>query len=1158
MHGLILRDYQEAAVGSIYDYFAQKKGEAPLVCAPTGCHARGTCILMFDGSTKAVEDVSVGDILMGPDSRPRRVLRLASGHEPLYRITPKKGEPFVVNHGHVLSLQTTNEGKAYACTTTGKEIENITVGDWLNRSKSWKHLRKLRRSPVEFPVIEEPPLDPWALGVLLGDGCVTSGISICNPDFEVLLEFDDKMTAYGLTLRWRQKPGNKAYDAFFADPNATRCTPNRIMAILRALGVAGCTAGEKFVPDIYKLGSRQVRIEVLAGLIDTDGHYGGGVFDFISKSRQLADDVVFISRSLGLWANVSECEKYCQTGAGGTYWRVTISGDIDMVTTRVPRKQAAPRKQRKNPLVTGFDVEPIGNGEFFGFTLDGDHLYLTADFVVHHNSGKSLIAAAFMQRAVADFPGTRVLCVTHVRELIAQNYKTLIRIWPEAPAGIYSAGLGRRQARAQLLFAGVQSIHKRASEIGHVDLVVVDECFVAGTLVQTADGKVPIEAIRPGDIVRNATGYGLVQATSQTLSSEIWVVETSDGRTIECTGNHLFFTGEGWVEAKKMERGSRLFSSEDVRALRRGVSSIHHIEREADGRASMGKAEVLLNILLEEGRKRHVGSGLPREDAIHPPQDWAPAKAAIWEWIRPDEAAERSVGMARGGMESGTRRSDENSSRRRIPHGVQDRRSECGSNDRNRGGREYALREEIGRGSSEGCAFGGARVVRVSHSEQRCTTPVYNLQVSGHHSYFAGGVLVHNCHLMPRSMDTRYGRLVESLRDINPRMKIVGLTATPYRLDSGNLHTGDGAIFDGIACDIPVAMLVERKYLAPLISKRPGAVFDTRGLHVARGDFIEREMVQRFGTEEATRAAVAEIVAMGEDRRSWIAFCISVDHAMQVRDELRRHEITAETITGDTANHDRDRLIRAFKDGRIRCLTSVGVLTTGFDAPRTDLLAMLRPTQSTGLYVQMAGRGMRIAEGKSDCKVLDFAGNVFRHGPIDAICVPEKKGGGTGEGEAPAKECPNCHEIVRIAARECFACGFEFQPPEPKIDRTASTEAIMNLTSDDNWEPVVAVDYRRHEKHGAPDSLRVEYLIGFAGKTPKAVSEWVCFEHGGFPRQKAVAWWQRWAGTRPPDSVGEALARLGEVQQPGEAVLHREGKYYRIKSLRAIPARATA
>ena len=127
---------------------------------------------------------------------------------------------------------------------------------------------------------------------------------------------------------------------------------------------------------------------------------------------------------------------------------------------------------------------------------------------------------------------------------------------------------------------------------------------------------------------------------------------------------------------------------------------------------------------------------------------------------------------------------------------------------------------------------------------------------------------------------------------------------------------------------------------------------------------------------------------------------------------------------------------------------------------------------------------------------------------------------------------------------------FAFPPPEPKIEATATTEAIMVLTARDEWQEVRDVDYRRHRKPGAPDSQRVDYLVD-----AKVVSEWVCVEHTGYAREKAVAWWRQRADGPPPDSVDEALARAAELRRPAEAVLVREGKYHRIKRVRfAQPA----
>lgn len=392
-----LRPYQRAAIDCLHNHM-RMHDDNPAVVLPTGCHAKGTLILMRDGTTKAVEDIAVGDALMGPDSKPRRVLRLIRGTEMLYRIIPKKGEPFVVNQNHMLCLRTTNEGKPHACATTGKELDCLTVDAWLDKSKSWRNLRKLWRTGVDFPAYARPDFCPWALGVLLGDDSLKNGVQFSKLGADVFDAMQAEMRRHGLDYWAHERCGE-----WYRLPRAADIT-----ALFRQLLIFGLGSGDKFIPDGYKFGSRKDRLDLLAGLLDTGGHHDGrGGYDFISKSKRLAEDLTFVARSLGLAAYCKPSEKYCQTGAGGTYWRVHISGDTYPIPMRCKRKQAPLRRQKKNPLVTGFDVEPVGRGEFFGFTLDGDHLYLTADFTVHHNSGKTVVMAELILASLIHCPACK-------------------------------------------------------------------------------------------------------------------------------------------------------------------------------------------------------------------------------------------------------------------------------------------------------------------------------------------------------------------------------------------------------------------------------------------------------------------------------------------------------------------------------------------------------------------------------------------------------------------------------------------------------------------------------------------------------------------------------------------------------------------------------
>ena len=318
--------------------------------------------------------------------------------------------------------------------------------------------------------------------------------------------------------------------------------------------------------------------------------------------------------------------------------------------------------------------------------------------VIPTAGGKSLVMASFIEGVLKAWPDQRILIVTHVRELIAQNHAEMIGLWPEAPAGIYSAGLGKREAQARVLFAGIQSIHRRAHEIGHTDLVLIDEA-----------------------------------------------------------------------------------------------------------------------------------------------------------------------------------------------------------------------------------------------------------------------------HLIPGNSSTMYRRFLDALQAINPALKVIGLTATPFRTGSGMLHEGKDALFTDIAYEAPVRDLIDAGYLSPLVSKQPNTRLDVSKVGTRAGDFIARDLAAAVDQDAMTRAAVAEIITHGKDRKSWLAFCSGVDHARHVAEEFARQGITCRTIFGNTPKEERDAIIAAFKRGEIRALASMGVLTTGFNAPGVDLIALLRPTKSAGLYVQMVGRGTRLAPDKENC-----------------------------------------------------------------------------------------------------------------------------------------------------------------------------------------------
>ena len=208
-------------------------------------------------------------------------------------------------------------------------------------------------------------------------------------------------------------------------------------------------------------------------------------------------------------------------------------------------------------------------------------------------------------------------------------------------------------------------------------------------------------------------------------------------------------------------------------------------------------------------------------------------------------------------------------------------------------------------------------------------------------------LIVDEAHLISHSQDTMYGQFIEGLRNLTTDMRIVGLTATPYRLSSGRLDRGEGKLFDDIAYECNIQELIADCYLCPLVTKATSAEIDTRGVAVRGGEFVAGELEKAALKDGLVEAAVSEIVERGKDRKAWIAFGSGVLHATRIRDEIRKHGFTCEVVTGETPKGERDRMVAEFKAGRIRALTSVGVLSVGFNAPHVDMICLLRPTKSS-------------------------------------------------------------------------------------------------------------------------------------------------------------------------------------------------------------------
>ncbi len=382
-------------------------------------------------------------------------------------------------------------------------------------------------------------------------------------------------------------------------------------------------------------------------------------------------------------------------------------------------------------------------------------------------------------------------------------------------------------------------------------------------------------------------------------------------------------------------------------------------------------------------------------------------------------------------------------------------------------------------------------------------------------------VLIDEAHLIPPDGEGMYQTFLRDARVVNPRLRVIGLTATPFRLKDGSICAPDN-ILNHICYEIGVKELIRDGFLSPLVSKSGKAKADTSSLHVRGGEFVADEVEHLMDADDLVRDACAEIAERTRDRMACLVFAAGVQHAEHVAATLAT-AITCEVacIFGHTADGERDRLIARFKNGKLKYLVNVGVLTTGFDAPHVDCVVLLRPTLSAGLYYQMVGRGFRLAPGKSDCLVLDFGGNVMRHGPVDALKIQDP--GEREGGKAPAKECPRCQAVIAAGFAACPHCGFQFPPPErEQHEREASSAGVLSGQVTTTEYPIREVFFAVHSKRGAPPdapkSLRVEYEVSMT----HVHKEWVCFEHTGFARGKAEAWWKERSNLPVPTNAAEA------------------------------------
>lgn len=391
-------------------------------------------------------------------------------------------------------------------------------------------------------------------------------------------------------------------------------------------------------------------------------------------------------------------------------------------------------------------------------------------------------------------------------------------------------------------------------------------------------------------------------------------------------------------------------------------------------------------------------------------------------------------------------------------------------------------------------------------------------------------IIIDEAHLLNPKADTMYQQYIAENSKLT-NCVVIGTTATPFRIGQGKLT--DEGIFTDIVSDWTSLdkfnQLLADGFLAPLITKKTAVTYDVSNVSLGSdGDFSKSGLEGAVDTSDINYQVCRELVQYGYDRQCWLIFAAGIKHAEHIAEMLRTFGVTAQAIHSKNEGM-RDTLISDFKTGKLRCLVNNNILTTGFDHPPIDFVGMLRPTVSTGLWVQMLGRATRPSPetGKANALVLDFAGNTPRLGPINDPVIPRRKGEGA-PGTPPIKICPNCGAYNHASVRICSYCGYEF----PQLVALTPTAGIDELIKSDQpqfeWHDVTRMIYTKYSPTGKPPMLKATYVSNL-----RSFDELVLLEHPSGIRHKAIAWWKRRMNvSEAPPTVDEALMWTTRLMVP--------------------------
>ena len=428
-------------------------------------------------------------------------------------------------------------------------------------------------------------------------------------------------------------------------------------------------------------------------------------------------------------------------------------------------------------------------------------------------------------------------------------------------------------------------------------------------------------------------------------------------------------------------------------------------------------------------------------------------------------------------------------------------------------------------------------------------------------------IIIDECHLLSSDDNSMYRQVLNLFTKLNKNMRVIGLTATPYRLRGGHLLEQDNPIFNTIPYDLSTSFnrLVSQGYLSNLTTVKPKAFLNMEDVTVERGDYKASEVNKMFTTKLIKEACdFAKASALQSNRGHFLFFVTSINTATEVATYLNQIGISSASVHSKNSTKENKDALELFRCGKLKALVNVDQLTTGFDVPFIDMLVILRPTISASLHVQMLGRGTRPASGKKDCLVLDFVGNIERLGAINDPLIPIKPRKGV-KGDAPVKACPRCGTYVHASVMHCTNCDHEFEHKQIRYTLSSGTvvacdpqridfESLEALQRDIDKRYKLAlvggvekVKFYLHKNKDKMLSLKVSYFVRTVDCREKTqrFDEYLHFNNfKEVPKKIAKEWWKKNCFTEPPATTQEAFSRVSEFQQPAHILIFDVNKKY--------------